>query len=91
MQDDADAPDVGAVIHGLAAHLFRRHVSDRAEHDAGLRARDVRIAAGGRVGSNRNLGEAEVEHLDEAVGPQHDILRLDVAMDQAGGVGGVER
>ena len=49
------------------------------------------IAALGRVGSDRNLGEAEIEHFDEAVGTEHDILRLDVAMDQAGGVGGVER
>ena len=68
VQDYADAPDVGAVIHGLAAHLFGRHVSDRAEHDPGLRARDASIAALGRVGSDRNLREAEIEHLQSPSG-----------------------
>ena len=90
VQDHADAPDVGAVIHVLAAHLFGRHVSDRAEHDAGLRPRDARVAAGGHVGSDCNLGEAEVEQLHEAVRTQHDVFRLDVAMYEAGAVGGVE-
>ena len=91
VQDDAEAPDVGAVIDGLAAHLFRCHVSDRAKHDARLRACYVRIVGGGRVGRDCNLRQAEVEHLDEAVGPHHHILGLDVAMDQTGGVRGVER
>ena len=35
-------------------------------------------------------GQAEVEELGVAVGRDHDVRRLDVAMDQAGGVGGVE-
>ena len=41
VQDDAETPDVSALIHGLATHLLRRHVSDGAEHDAGLSPRDA--------------------------------------------------
>ena len=35
--------------------------------------------------------QAEVEHLHVAVGPDHDVLGLDVAMDDAGRVRGGER
>ena len=32
--------------------------------------------------SGRKPGQAEVQHLDLAVGGQHEVRRLDVAMDQ---------
>ena len=35
--------------------------------------------------------QAEVEHLHVAVGPDHDVLRLDVAVHDAGGMRGAER
>ena len=35
--------------------------------------------------------EAEVEHLHVAVAAHHDVLGLDVAMDDAGGVRGGQR
>jgi hypothetical protein len=34
------------------------------------------------------LGQPEVEHLNQAMRRQHDILRLDVAVDDPGFVGG---
>ena len=37
------------------------------------------------------LRNPEVEHFHVPVRPQHDVLRLDVAMDNAGFVGGRER
>ena len=39
----------------------------------------------------RHAGQAEVEHLDVAVAPDHDVLGLDVAMHDAVRVGGGER
>ncbi len=39
----------------------------------------------------RQLGETEVQDLHVAVRAQHDVFRLDVAVDDAGGVGGDER
>ena len=37
------------------------------------------------------LREAEVEHLDVAVAPDHHVLRLDVAVDDPGVVRGGQR
>ena len=37
------------------------------------------------------LGQAEVQHLHDAVRPEHHVLRLDVAMDDPGGVRGAQR
>ena len=39
----------------------------------------------------RQLRNPEVEHFHVPVRPQHDVLRLDVAVDNAGFVGGGER
>src|SRR5207247_1436324 len=36
-KDDAEAPDVGALVHGPAGCLLRAHVSSRAENHPGLR------------------------------------------------------
>jgi hypothetical protein len=38
-----------------------------------------------------HLGEAEIENLHLAVSPQHDVRRLQVAVDDAGVVSGLER
>ena len=40
-----------------------------------------------RVASPEDLGQAPVHHLDLAEGPDHDVLRLEVAVDDAAGVG----
>ena len=57
------------------------------------RSRGRRVAAGGAScrSSIRRLREAEVEHLDDAVGPDHDVGGLQVAMDDALLVSGLER
>ena len=54
---------------------------DGAEHRAGL-------GSGGGGGAPR---DTEVGHLDLAIGGEQDVLRLDVAMDQAAGMGCAER
>ena len=62
VEHQAEAPDVGAVIHGLAAGLLRRHVGGCSHHDTLPRAGNrghVRL----RCGRRSHLGEAEIEDL----------------------------
>jgi hypothetical protein len=46
--------------------------------------------AGGAAGGGLGAGEAEVEDADAAVVADHDVGGLEVAVDEAGGVGGGE-
>ena len=52
-----------------------------------LRDAGQRAAAVGRADAR----EAEVHDLDDAVGPDHDVLRLEVAVDDPGTVRRLER
>jgi hypothetical protein len=85
VQDAAQREDVGAPIHGQAGRLFRREIAHRPHHHPRQGAE-----RGGRVGIDGaraawfdQLGEAEVEHLRVALGRHHDVLGLDVAVDDA--------
>ena len=80
VQHHAEGVDVGATIEPLASDLFRREVLDRAQHGAGLR----------HVGIVPDLGDPEVGHHHAAVLAQQDVGWLDVAMDEAGLVGGTQ-
>jgi hypothetical protein len=78
--------DVGAMIRGHPADLLRRHVAERAQDDAGLR-----IGRRGRQGAQPGqrdvglgqLGQAEVQNLHAPVCRDEDVLRLQVAVDDA--------
>ena len=63
-----------------APPLLRRHVLGGADHRG----------AAGRAALVERLGEAEVGE-EGALAFDQDVVRLDVAVDDAGGVGGVER
>ena len=80
VEDAAERVDVGGRPDRPAPPLLRRHVLGGADH---------RGAAGGAALAER-LGEAEVGE-EGAVAFDQDVVRLDVAVDDAGGVGGVER
>ena len=86
VHDHAERVDVGALVDGLPRRLLGRHVVRRAEDHPGL-GELARAAA--------DLGHAEVEHLHEArVVPlldDEDVVRLQVAVDDAARVGRVER
>ncbi len=78
------------MIHRAPERLFRRHVRDRAEHHAGnahLGLRDRRLP----VLPRQELGQPEVEHLDEPAARPNEVGTLDVAMNDAARVGFVER
>ena len=85
----AERPDVGALVDALAARLLRAHVRGRAHDDARAGRRGVVIVgdcvtmAPPRRSGSSSLGQAEVEHLDRAVGRDLDVGRLQVAMDDA--------
>ncbi len=90
-QHHAEGPDVGAPVDGLAAGLLGAHVGGGAEQctDGGHRRGDRRgvgqprrAARAGRVPFER-LGQAEVEQLDLAVGGEHHVGRLEIAVDDA--------
>ena len=80
-QDAAERVDVGARVGQLAAQLLRRAVLDGADPATGLGQRGV---------GAREARQAEVAQVGVVAGEQH-VGGLDVAMDQAGRVGGVER
>ena len=96
VEDRAERELVAAVVDRAAARLLRRHVTHRPEHGAGGRLRRRRVGPGGRAGVEPllplaravgdELGEAEVEQLHEAVGRDHDVLGLEVAVHDPGGV-----
>ncbi len=64
----------------LTARLLRRDIVGGAEGHAGL----------GHGGGERALGDAKVGDLDLAIWPDDDILWLDVAMNEAHTVGGIQ-
>ena len=80
----------------FAADLFGRHVAGRAEDRAGGRAVVVVIdIVGGAVVAALRVGDdardAPVEHVDLAVVAEHDVRRLEIAMDDAARVRELDR
>ena len=67
VDDRAYRKDVGPLVNGESAHLFRRHVSDRAHHHPGGRI-SCQGSCVGRGGLRIDqLGQAEVENLQVAI------------------------
>ena len=86
VHDDAERVDVARRRAQPADHLLGRHVIEGADHLAGV----------GQIGAVdlalvHDLGDAEVEHLDEvvvgAVRLEVDVGRLEIAVDDAERVG----
>ena len=82
-QDAAHREHVGASVLRQRQHLLGAHVAGRAHDDAGLTVAVI-VGAGA-------LGEAEVEDLHATAGRDHDVARLEIAMDHAALVRRFER
>ena len=80
IHDDAEGIEIGPVVHPRALGLLRRDIVHGAERLARQRA----LCRG-------DARDAEVGDLDAAVLQDHDIVRLDIAMDNAAAVGVLER
>ena len=89
VEHQAEAPDVGAVVHFLAARLLRCHVGGCSHHDA-LPGAGHRGHVGLECGRS-HLGQAEIEHLHAVARGDEDIGGFDVAVDDARAVRRVER
>ena len=83
IEDQAVGIEVGAIVGGLAFHLLRRHVTRRAEEGAGTRHADRAFFEGFR--------EAKIADENLVVFVNQEVLRLQVAMDDAFGMRGCER
>ena len=79
-QRHAQRVKVGGRADGGAGDLLGRHVRDRADQAAGLRLAEV-----------DQVGGAEVAELGVAGGVEEDVGRLDVAVDDAALMRGVQR
>ena len=80
-QGGAQRPQVGGRADRLGLDLLGRHVGGRADHQAGR----------GQPGVALDRGDAEVSQLGGTVLADHDVLGLEVAVDDPGPVGGLER
>jgi hypothetical protein len=97
-EHDAESPDIGTLVHRLAARLLGRHVGGGAEQQACLRAgvrecrrpRQIRPRAGSLLLRVR-LGETEIEHLDIATGGELDVGRFEITVNDAVLVSFLER
>ena len=76
VDDNAERPDVGPAVERPGAGVLRTHVSHRSRERLRVRARRL-----------LNLRDPEIEDLHRPVGKDHDVRRLDVAMDDARLVG----
>jgi hypothetical protein len=86
VEHGAEREHVRRLVERLALGLLRRHVRCGAE-DGPWRRLDVRRRGGLlRLIDRQHPCQAEVEHLDVAVRAHHHVLRLDVAVYDAGGV-----
>ncbi len=92
VQQRAQREDVGARIHRARFELLGRHVLERADQHALRRDRRVARCAGlaAENAFHRRAGQAEVQQLG-AGARQHDVGRLEIAMDHAVAMRPVER
>ena len=79
------------MIDRLTAYLLGRHVAGRAKHRPGIRrGRDGGTCVVIDAGARRFLGQAEIENLQMAVTEDEQVFRLEIAVDDPAGVGGVQ-
>ena len=91
VEQDAEGPDVGALVDRLAARLLRAHVGGGAEDEPGRgpgvgegrRLRRVAARPAARTVAAPGLRETEVEDLDLALRRQLHVRGLQVAVDDA--------
>jgi hypothetical protein len=94
VHDDAEGPNVGAFVHDLATSVLRAHVGGGAKDHTGTRhghteGRRVFGLEGGGFGGMA-FRQSEIEDFDGTVRGDFDVSGLEVAVDDAAFVGGLE-
>jgi hypothetical protein len=88
IEHHAEAENIRAMIGRSPTHLFRRHIADSSHDGAGIGfsngLRGIRV----RWSLRLQFRESEVENLRTAVVRDHDVIGLEIAMDDAGGMRG---
>jgi hypothetical protein len=86
---------VGPLRIPYAKNLFRGHVPKGAKQHTRRSFRGVRQHVRSRVGQGDprviELGDAPIENVNLAVLPEHDVRRLEVSVNDAAGMGAVDR
>ena len=98
VENCAEGEQIGAGVEFFAANLFGRHVRHGAERRTGTGEMfgidpEGGESSGGGFGLDarvRNLGEAEVEDFGVAAFGDEEVGGLDVAVNDAFGMGGIE-
>ena len=86
VQHDTQAKDIGPAIELFAPGLFGRHIRDGPDDSARNRVKGSR----GSTARYQELGQAEIQDLNVAVAADHDVVGLDVTMNDPGPVRGGE-
>ena len=77
IEHDAQRKNVAAAVHGASLHLLGRHIAGRAHDVRGLL----------RAAELKNLGGAKVGDFDSVVRGEHQVGRLNVAVNDVAFVG----
>src|SRR5437667_1366231 len=94
VKDSSETPDIGSLIDRRTPRLFRRHVRNGSEYRAqvGLNQQERFVFRQGCwCFLFRKLCNPKVEHFYVSVRTEHDVLRLDIAMDNSRLMCGGER
>src|SRR6266576_1048646 len=89
----AETPDISGCINLRAAGLLGRHVTNGSEYGSEIRLYEQQRFISRHVYRHFLFGKLrnpKVEHFYVSVRPEHDVLRLDVAMDNSRLMGGGE-
>ena len=90
----AEAEQVGPGVHFISTRLLRGHVSDRADGSAGASEQWTiergSCSNGGFVVLMSKLSQAEIEYLGAPAVGYENICRLDIAMNDALAMRGIE-
>jgi len=94
VQNHTEREQVGASIEFLASNLLRRHIGDGSQRTAGTREMFLRLDGRGAHGNalwlERDLGQPEIENLRLTAIRDEDVRGLDVPVNDALRVCGVE-
>ncbi len=89
IQHQPEREQVGPSVERLSQRLLRRHITSRSQHGARRCDRPAIVVRG--AFQRAELSQAEIEDLGVASLGNENVGRLDVPVDDAPGVGGIER